>query len=47
MENYPKKFFSLPPGSEVRLQCAYILKYNDVNDLVKDDDANMAEIEYD
>lgn len=35
MENPPKKFFRLAPGSEVRLKGAYIIKCNDVNDVVK------------
>ncbi len=44
MENPPKKFFRLAPGSEVRLKGAYIIKCNDVNDVVKDADGNIVEI---
>ncbi len=41
MENPPKKFFRLAPGSEVRLKGAYIIKCEDV---VKDADGNITEI---
>ena len=41
MENPPKKFFRLSPGSEVRLKGAYIIKCEDV---VKDADGNITEI---
>lgn len=41
MENPPKKFFRLAPGSEVRLKGAYIIKCDDV---VKDADGNITEI---
>ena len=41
MENPPKKFFRLAPGSEVRLKGAYIIKCEDV---VKDADGNIVEI---
>lgn len=44
MENPPKKFFRLAPGSEVRFKGAYIIKCNDVNDVVKDADGNIVEI---
>ena len=44
MENPPKKFLRLAPGSEVRLKGAYIIKCNDVNDVVKDADGNIVEI---
>ena len=44
MENPPKKFFRLAPGSEVRLKGAYIIKCTDVNDVVKDADGNIVEI---
>ncbi len=41
MENPPKKFFRLAPGSEVRLKGAYIIKCEDV---VKDAEGNIVEI---
>ena len=41
MENPPKKFFRLAPGSEVRLKGAYIIK---CEDCVKDADGNIIEI---
>ena len=41
MENPPKKFFRLSPGSEVRLKGAYIIKCEDVK---KDADGNITEI---
>ncbi len=41
MENPPKKFFRLAPGSEVRLKGAYIIKCENV---VKDADGNITEI---
>ena len=41
MENPPKKFFRLAPGSEVRLKGAYIIKCEDV---VKDADGNIIEL---
>lgn len=41
MENPPKKFFRLAPGSEVRLKGAYIIKCENV---VKDVDGNIVEI---
>ena len=41
MENPPKKFFRLAPGSEVRLKGAYIIKCEDV---VKDSDGNIVEL---
>lgn len=42
MENPPKKFFRLAPGSEVRLKGAYIIKCENV---VKDSDGNIIEIQ--
>ena len=41
MENPPKKFFRLAPGSEVRLKGAYIIKCEEA---VKDADGNITEI---
>jgi len=41
MENPPKKFFRLSPGSMVRLKSAYIIKCEEV---VKDADGNITEI---
>lgn len=41
MENPPKKFFRLAPGSEVRLKGAYIIKCDDV---VKDSEGNIVEL---
>lgn len=41
MENPPKKFFRLAPGSEVRLKGAYIIKCEEV---VKDDAGNIIEL---
>ncbi len=41
MENPPKKFFRLAPGSEVRLKGAYIIKCEEV---VKDADGNITEL---
>ncbi len=41
MEDPPKKFFRLSPGSEVRLRYAYIIKCVDV---VKDDSGNVVEL---
>ena len=40
MENPPKKFFRLAPGSEVRLKGAYIIKCDEV---VKDAEGNITE----
>ena len=46
MENPPKKYFRMPPGAEVRLKGAYIVK---CTGLKKDDEGNILEIycEYD
>jgi glutaminyl-tRNA synthetase len=41
MENPPKKFFRLAPGSEVRLKGAYIIK---CEECIKDADGNITEI---
>ena len=41
MENPPKKFFRLAPGSEVRLKGAYIIKCEEV---VKDSEGNITEL---
>ncbi|MCM1170149.1 MAG: glutamine--tRNA ligase/YqeY domain fusion protein [Bacteroides sp.] len=41
MENPPKKFFRLSPGTEVRLRYAYFVKCTDV---VKDAEGNVTEI---
>ncbi|MCM1041787.1 MAG: glutamine--tRNA ligase/YqeY domain fusion protein [Bacteroides sp.] len=41
MENPPKKFFRLSPGTEVRLRYAYFVKCTDV---VKDAEGNITEI---
>ena len=41
MENPPKKFFRLAPGSEVRLKGAYIIKCDEV---VKDTEGNITEL---
>lgn len=41
MENPPKKFFRLAPGSEVRLKSAYIIKCQEV---IKDADGNIVEL---
>lgn len=41
MENPPKKFFRLAPGSEVRLKGAYIIKCEDV---IKDTEGNITEL---
>jgi glutaminyl-tRNA synthetase len=41
MENPPKKFFRLAPGSEVRLKGAYIIKCEGV---VKDEEGNIVEV---
>lgn len=41
MENPPKKFFRLAPGSEVRLKGAYIIKCDEV---IKDADGNITEL---
>ncbi len=41
MENPPKKFFRLAPGSEVRLKGAYIIKCDEV---VKDAEGNITEL---
>ena len=41
MENPPKKFFRLAPGSEVRLKGAYIIKCDEV---VKDSEGNITEL---
>lgn len=41
MENPPKKFFRLAPGSEVRLKGAYIIKCEEV---IKDADGNIVEL---
>ncbi len=41
MENPPKKFFRLAPGSEVRLKGAYIIKCDEV---IKDAEGNITEL---
>jgi glutaminyl-tRNA synthetase len=41
MENPPKKFFRLSPGSEVRLRCAYFIKCDEV---VKDAAGEIVEL---
>ena len=41
LENPPKKFFRLSPGSEVRLRFAYLVTCTDV---IKDDDGNIVEL---
>ncbi len=41
MENPPKKFFRLAPGSEVRLKGAYIIKCDEV---IKNADGNITEL---
>lgn len=41
MENPPKKFFRLSPGSEVRLRYAYIIRCDDV---IKDENGNIIEL---
>ncbi|MDE5631876.1 MAG: glutamine--tRNA ligase, partial [Muribaculaceae bacterium] len=41
MENPPKKFFRLAPGSEVRLKGAYIIKCDEV---IKDEEGNITEL---
>lgn len=41
MENPPKKFFRLAPGSEVRLKGAYIIKCDEV---IKDAEGNVTEL---
>lgn len=41
MENPPKKFFRLSPGTEVRLRYAYIVKCEDI---VKDSSGNIVEL---
>jgi glutaminyl-tRNA synthetase len=41
MENPPKKFFRLSPGSEVRLRCAYFIACTEV---VKDDRGEIIEL---
>ncbi len=41
MENPPKKFFRLAPGSEVRLKGAYIIK---CEEMIKDADGNITEL---
>jgi len=41
MENPPKKFFRLSPGSEVRLRCAYFIACTEV---VKDDRGEIVEL---
>jgi len=41
MENPPKKFFRLSPGSEVRLRCAYFIRCTDV---VKDASGEIVEL---
>jgi glutaminyl-tRNA synthetase len=41
MEDPPKKFFRLSPGSEVRLRYAYIIRCDEV---VKDSDGNIVEL---
>ncbi|RPI76202.1 MAG: glutamine--tRNA ligase, partial [Ignavibacteriales bacterium] len=41
MENPPKKFFRLSPGTEVRLRYAYIIKCVDV---IKDDNGEITEL---
>lgn len=41
MENPPKKFFRLAPGSEVRLKGAYIIKCEEV---IKDSEGNVTEL---
>lgn len=42
MENPPKKFFRLAPGSEVRLKGAYIIRCDKV---IKDSEGNITELE--
>src|SRR5437762_11935668 len=41
MENPPKKFFRLSPGTEVRLRCAYFIKCHEV---VKDAQGEIVEL---
>jgi glutaminyl-tRNA synthetase len=41
MENPPKKFYRLSPGSEVRLRCAYFIKCTDV---IKNDRGDIVEL---
>ena len=41
LENPPKKFFRLSPGSEVRLRFAYLVTCTDV---IKDEDGNVIEL---
>ncbi len=41
MENPPKKFFRLSPGTEVRLRYAYFIKCNEV---IKNDDGEIIEL---
>jgi glutaminyl-tRNA synthetase len=41
MENPPKKFFRLSPGSEVRLRCAYFIRCDEV---VKDEKGAIVEL---
>lgn len=41
MEDPPKKFFRLSPGTEVRLRYAYIIKCEEV---IKDDEGNVVEL---
>jgi glutaminyl-tRNA synthetase len=41
MENPPKKFFRLSPGSEVRLRCAYFIRCHEV---IRDAHGDIAEV---
>ncbi|HVH26314.1 MAG TPA: glutamine--tRNA ligase/YqeY domain fusion protein [Vicinamibacterales bacterium] len=41
MENPPKKFFRLSPGSEVRLRCAYFIRCDEV---VRDEQGEIVEL---
>jgi glutaminyl-tRNA synthetase len=41
MENPPKKFFRLSPGSEVRLRCAYFIRCTEV---IKDERGDIVEL---
>jgi glutaminyl-tRNA synthetase len=41
MEDPPKKFFRLAPGSEVRFRCAYFLRCDEV---IKDEEGNIEEL---
>ena len=41
MEDPPKKYFRLSPGSEVRLRYSYCIRCNEV---IKDNEGNVIEI---